>query len=105
MVQKCQHFTGPAHDVLDSRMACKHLEPVFATTISVTNHGTTDGGPGLCGHCTGPLQIAKKSWATKDSIHWPKVCATAAIHWGNVDMASTCVMYDLDTSDACTGAR
>ena len=46
-----------------------------------------------------------KSWATQDSIHLLQACATAAIHWGNVDMASLCVMYDLDTSNACSGAR
>ena len=46
-----------------------------------------------------------KSWATHDSIHWLKVCAAAAIHSGNVDMASLCVMYDLDTGNACSGAR
>ena len=48
---------------------------------------------------------AGKSWATEDSIHWPKVCAAAAIHWGNLDMASVCVMYDLGTSSACSGVR
>ena len=45
------------------------------------------------------------SWATQDSIHWLNVCASAAIHWGNVDVASLCVMYHPDTSNACGGAR
>ena len=46
-----------------------------------------------------------KSWATQDSIYLLKACAAAAIHWRNVDMASLCVMYDLDTSNACSGVR
>ena len=49
-----------------------------------------------------PYRNAGKSWATWDWIHWLKTCAAAAIHWGNVDMASTCVMYDLDTKNACS---
>ena len=48
---------------------------------------------------------AAKCWATQDSIHLLKACAAAAIHWGNVEMASLCVMYDHDTSNACSGAR
>ena len=55
MLEDRQHFTGPAHDVLDNLMACKHLEPGFAMTVRVAYHGTTDRGLGLCGHHTGPL--------------------------------------------------
>ena len=46
-----------------------------------------------------------KSCATQDWIHLLKACAAAAIHRGNVDMASPCVMYDLDISNACRGTR
>ena len=40
----------------------------------------------------------------QDLIHWLKACATAAMKWGNKDMASSCAMYDLDTNSACSGA-
>ena len=50
-------------------------------------------------------RIVAKSWAPQDSIHLLQACAAAAIHWGNVDMASLCVMYDPDSSNACRGAR
>ena len=46
-----------------------------------------------------------KSWPTQDSFHLLKACHAAAIHWGKVDMASLCAMYDLDTSNAWSGAR
>ena len=51
-----------------------------------------------------PGSVAK-SWATQDLIHLLKTCAAAAIYWGNMGIASPCVMYDLDTSNACSGAR
>ena len=46
-----------------------------------------------------------KSWAIQDSSHALKACAAATIHWVNVDMASSYVMYYFDTSNACSGAR
>ena len=46
-----------------------------------------------------------KSWATQDSIQWLKVCPAAPIHYGNVDIATLCVMYEVDTSSACSYAR
>ena len=48
---------------------------------------------------------AAKSWVTQDSSHALKACAAAAIHRRNVDMATSYVMYDGDTSSACSGAR
>ena len=98
MLEDHQHFMGPARDVPDSRMACKHVEPGFAPTICVTHHGTTDGGQDGADTVRDRSWNAGKSWATQDSIHWLKAFAAAAILCGNVDIASACVMYALDTN-------
>ena len=45
-----------------------------------------------------------KSWRTQDSSHLPKARAAAAIR-GNVDVASSYVMYNWDTNSAFSGAR
>ena len=100
-----QYITGPAHDAPDCRMAYKQLVPWFfgasklrTMVMRMVAHDCADTSRGRARNMA-------KSRATQDSGHGVKVSAAAAMHSGNVDMASPYITYDFGIGSACNTAH